>query len=89
MSWSVAATGKAPEVRKEIAGQFQRSGPCLEPEETIRQSAAKLIDAALEAQAESQEVKVSAYGSQGMKYSGNNDPVVQSNSLNITITPQG
>ena len=87
MSWSVAFTGKAPEARAKISEQFKNSGPCIEPEETVRQLAAKLIDLALEAQAPDQEVKVSAYGSQNSIWHGG-IPTVQGNSLNITITPQ-
>lgn len=83
MSWSVAAQGKVADVRKEIAGQFARSGPCVQPEEKVRLEAAKFIDLSLEANVQDSEVKVSAYGSQ----SGYDDKA--RNSLNITITPQG
>jgi hypothetical protein len=67
MSWGVSAIGKAGAVRASIAGQFSRGGKCVEPEETIRQAAAKIIDTALESISSIYVVKVSASGSQGFK----------------------
>lgn len=66
MSWSISALGRAGAVRKSIADQFSRN-TCAEPEETVRQNAAKLLDEALAAQDESQPVEVSASGSQSYK----------------------
>ncbi len=69
MSWSVGgAFGKAPSVRAVIAKQFEQGGKCSEPEETIRQYVAEIIDAALAAQGPNQVVEVSASGSQSMTY---------------------
>jgi hypothetical protein len=87
MSWSVAAIGKAKAVRAEIAGQFARGGKCTEPEETIRQNAATVIDHALESTSEMFVVSVSASGSQGFKdYSKPENGV--HNNLRITIEVQ-
>jgi len=83
MSWSVAARGKAPEVKKDVAGQFERAPKCAEPEEGIRLAAAKLIDLSLEAQDPERDVNVQAYGSQSVT------TTTVRNSLNITISPQG
>ena len=85
MSWSVAAIGKSTAVRAELAKQFTIN-PCAEPEETVRQSAAKTIDAALSALDGSIAVKVAANGSQGFKDWQNKTGVY--NSLNIAIEPQ-
>ncbi len=68
MSWSVLAIGKAPAVRAEIAKQFANASKCVEPEETLRQGAAQLIDASLEAQASHSDVRVAASGSQYSDY---------------------
>jgi hypothetical protein len=87
MSWSVVAIGKARAVRIEIAGQFARGSKCSEPEETIRQSAAELIDRALSSTSEIFAVKVTANGSQGFKdYSKPENGV--HNNLNIGIEVQ-
>ena len=85
MSWSVSAIGKLAAVKASIAEQFTRN-PCSEPEESIRQSAAKTIDAALSAQDGVSVIKVMASGSQGFKdYTAKNGIY---NQLNITIEPQ-
>lgn len=84
MSWSVGAIGKAPEVRKKIAEQFANATPCVKPEETIRMSAAKLLDLCLEHQHPEKDVNVSAYGSQYKAETGE-----VRNSLAITVSPQG
>jgi hypothetical protein len=84
MSWSVGAKGEHSEVRATIAKQFADSGPCAEPEEAIRQAAAKIIDAALEAQGYLPNVDVSAYGSMSIDYTSKKI----ANSLNIIITPR-
>lgn len=85
MSWSVAAIGKAPAVRKEIADQFSR-GKCNEPEETIRLQAAKLIDMALEATDPSYVVKVYANGHQS--YTDWNKKANSNNAFNMVLEPQ-
>ena len=63
MSWSVSAIGKAPAVKTAVAEQFAGQ-KCDEPEETLKQSAAALIAAELDAQDPTIAVKVSAWGSQ-------------------------
>jgi hypothetical protein len=84
MSWSVAVPlGRAPAVRAAVAKQFEQGGKCTEPEETIRQAAAKIIDAALAAQDPSKVVEVIASGS--MSSSAGK---VDSNSLSIKIEPK-
>lgn len=65
MSWSVGGKGKASEVKEGIAKQFASGSKCIEPEETIRQEAAKLIDKALGAEDPDVTVDLAAYGSQG------------------------
>jgi hypothetical protein len=82
MSWSVAAIGKSSAVRAAIANQFANGSKCAEPEETIRQAAAAVIDKALEAQAEATAVKVSASGSQS-----SSGGIVTNNSLSIMVDP--
>ena len=87
MSWSVSAIGKAAAVKKEIADQFTKGGKCVEPEESIRQAAAQIIDQAVGSIHESYVVQVSAGGSQGYKnYSKPEDGLF--NSLNIDIRVQ-
>lgn len=86
MSWSVGTIGKAEAVRKTIADQFSRSGACAEPEETIRQTAAALIDKALESTDPSFVVEVNASGSQSYKDWTAKTGV--SNYLSITIQPK-
>ena len=84
MSWSIGGfLGKAPAVRAKVAKAFADSGKCSEPEETIRQSAAQIIDAALAAQAESQVVEVSASGSMSK-----NGDVVTNNAVTISVVPK-
>jgi hypothetical protein len=82
MSWSVTAIGKSSAVRASIAKQFATGSKCAEPEETIRQAVAVVIDKALEAQAEATAVKVSASGSQS-----SSGGVVTNNSLSIIVDP--
>lgn len=83
MSWSVQAFGKAPAVRAAIAKQFEQHGKCSEPEETIRRSAAKIVDAALADQDPTQVLEVSASGS--MSTTGGK---VSSGTLNVAVTPR-
>lgn len=82
MSWSISGRlGKAPAVRAAVAKEFEQSSKCAEPEETIRQAAKQIIDAALAAQGENQVVEVSASGSMSK-----NGEVVTSNTVNIAVT---
>lgn len=84
MSWSVVAHGRAGAVRKEIARQFASGSKCTEPEETVRQAAIAIMDAALAAQQPTAVVKASASGSQSGDYSKQ----LFNNQLNITVEPQ-
>lgn len=89
MSWSVAANGKAVDVAATIENQFETRGACMEPEESIRQSARKLIAESLKAQIPSdKDVRVSAYGSQSVRGMLGGAPDEIRNSLSITITPE-
>ncbi len=85
MSWSVSAIGKAAAVKASIADQFSRN-KCSEPEETIRQAAAQLIDLAMSAQDAPAVVKVMASGSQGFRDYTAKTGVY--NQLTITVEPQ-
>jgi hypothetical protein len=84
MSWSVGGTGKASEVRQQIADAFTKS-KCEEPEEGIRLGAAALIDKSLESQPPEKTVSVSAFGSQSKDFTTGE----VRNSLSIKIEPQG
>ncbi len=79
MSWSVSAHGKVTAVRKAIAKQFETSGPCSQPEESIRQSAKAIIDAALDVDPKTV-ADVSAAGSMST-----DTGVVRSHSLTIKV----
>ena len=84
MSWSVGAVGKAAALRTEISQQFTRGGKCVEPEETIRLEAGRLIDKALESITGPFVVKVQASGSQSYKnYSKPEDGIC--NNLSIAV----
>lgn len=83
MSWGIQAFGKATAVRVAVQKQFESGSKCTEPEETIRQAAAAIIDLALGDQATAQVLEVSASGSMYSK-----DGKVTSNGLNIAITPR-
>jgi len=83
MSWSVGAVGKAPAVRAAIAKQFAGQGKCTEPEETVRQAAISIIDAALAGQGDPVAVRVIASGSQGKAY----PTEAITNNLSIAIEP--
>ena len=86
MSWSVAALGKAEAVRKDIAAQFTRGSKCVEPEESIRQAAAGILDKAIGNQANVYVVKATASGSQGyVDYSSPEKGVYNSLSLNVEV----
>jgi hypothetical protein len=82
MSWTVAEVGKAKAVAPKIAQQFLVN-PCQEPEETIRQAAARTIATVLEGQDPSNVVKVIASGSMGFKdYAAKTGPY---NSVSIAV----
>lgn len=64
--------------------QFSRGAKCMEPEETIRQSAASLLEKALDSMTNNFAVKVLASGSQSYKnYSKPEEGVC--NSLDIKV----
>lgn len=86
MSWSVTVFGRVEKVRAAIADQFKTSSGCAEPEESVRQSAAKLIDDSLAAQDQQFAIEVSASGSQSFKDWQAKTGV--SNQLTITIQPK-
>jgi hypothetical protein len=86
MSWSVGAFGRAEKVRVSIADQFSKSSACVDPEEGVRQAAAKLIDTALAAQDPQFAIEVSASGSQSFKDWQAKTGV--SNTLSISIVPK-
>jgi len=84
MSWSISGRmGKAAAVRAAVAKEFEQGSKCTEPEETIRQSAAQIIDSALAGQDPQQVVEVSASG-----HMSTNNGKVASNTLNIAVTPR-
>src|SRR5712664_1255504 len=86
MSWSVGAIGKAAAMRSEIAQQFVRGGKCVEPEESIRLEAGKLIDKALESITGPFVVKVQASGSQNYKnYSKPEEGICNNLSIAVEI----
>ena len=83
MSWSVGGNGETSVVRASVANAFATGGVCAEPEESIRQAAAKIIDQALESQGYYPNVNVSALGSMTKDYATGK----VANSLSISITP--
>jgi hypothetical protein len=83
MSWSVSGFGKAPAVRESIAKQFAQGSKCMEPEETMRQAAAALMESSLAAQEPSKVIEVSASGSMST-----DNGKVASNSISIKIDPK-
>ena len=90
MSWGVGAIGKAPAVRKEIARQFAQGSKCTEPEESIRQLAASMLDASLAAQADNTPVRVAGSGSASFEYppktgDAPNPPVIKNNTLTVSV----
>ena len=68
MSWSVSAIGKPVAVAANIENAFSSATPCAEPEETVRQSARRLIADCLNAQRPDSVVQVSASGSMAQTY---------------------
>lgn len=88
MSWVVSSVGRVAAVRDDIARQFSRQFTpyhCMEPEETVRQAAATLIDAALAAQNQDFAVSVRADGRQSFEDYSKKESV--STRLNISIEP--
>jgi hypothetical protein len=83
MSWSVAATGKAPAVMTEIARQFAAQAKCVDPEEDVRQAAIAILATAITSQDAGTAIRVMASGHQSTSYPEKR----VSNSLTITIEP--
>lgn len=83
MSWSVNAVGKPKAVAAKLAEAFSKN-PCSEPEETIRQSVAGAIAAALQVYPDDAAVNVEANGSQSVNGS---NPEKATNSLTVKIQP--
>lgn len=81
MSWSIMAAGKPKAVAVLIAGQFIRQ-KCSEPEETIKQGVAKLLDVALQAFPPNAAVTVTASGSQSSSTDGN-----ATNQVSVKLEP--
>ena len=86
MSWSVSASGKAPEVLAGIKAQFEWMSPCSEPEERVRLDASRMLGIALESQDPETVLTVSAFGSQRSYDFGSGQRVT--NSLSITVSPE-
>ena len=86
MSWSVSATGKASAVKAEIARQLGHI-KCAEPEDTVKQLAAQLIEGALDAQAEGTVVSVLASGSQTSRKFEDGVWKDHTNQLRIEVQP--
>jgi hypothetical protein len=84
MSWSVSAVGKANAVRQEIAKQFSTQTTCAEPEESVRQATAGLMDAALAAQGD---IAVKAHANGSMSFKDWNTKSGPSNSVSVSIEP--
>lgn len=87
MSWSVSAVGRPKAVAAKIAKDIVAI-TCPEPEQTIKQSVATAIAAALEHYPEGYAVSVSASGSQSPGYdSEKHTPQGLLNSLTVSISP--
>lgn len=63
MSWSVSRLGKAAAVRVALAADFAKI-TCPEPEQTVKNSIAAAVDAALSLYPSDKPVRVEANGSQ-------------------------
>lgn len=88
MSWSVSAVGKPRAVAAKLAEDFNRI-KCSEPEESIKNSAASAIAAALSAMPDEYAVRVEANGSQSPFY-GKDQRVVPGkflNNLSVRLDP--
>jgi hypothetical protein len=79
MSWSVSAIGKPAAVASKVAADLS-SYKCVEPEETIKQTAGQALIAAINAQDPDSVIQVTASGQSGTAPKLNN-------TLNVSITP--
>lgn len=68
MSWSVGASDATPKVGEMIENQFESGSKCIEPEESIRQSARKLIAEVVASQTSGTKLSINAYGSQSTNW---------------------
>lgn len=86
MSWSVQSSGTAAEVAARAESSFRNSGPCSEPEESIRQKARELIAQALAAQKpDTTKVTLSAYGSQSSYCAGETERLTNTLKIEIAV----
>jgi len=83
MSWSVSAIGKPAAVAAKVAAAFAGI-KCMEPEDTIKNSVASAVEAALKAFPETSAVRVEASGSQS---TDGKQPGVAVNQLSVKIDP--
>ena len=81
MSWSVQCFGKPAAVRTKVAESFA-SIRCNEPEQSIANAAASMIDSALAAFPPEYPVKIAAAGSQYQPDAGKPEII---NSLSLSI----
>lgn len=84
MSWSVNAIGRASAVAKKLKSDFERI-KCSEPEETIKNTVAVAVTAALDAFPPDTAVKVEASGSQYCPDS--TKPDQKFNNLTVKLEP--
>lgn len=85
MSWSASGVGKAGVLAGKLALEFDRV-KCAEPEQTIKDQVAQIVQLALSAFPPDMPVRVNASGSQqSVDFSDPNAPKV--NQLNVTIEP--
>ena len=93
MSWSIGAVGRPQAVKMAVVTQTDPAKwTCSEPEESIRQAAARLICQALDAQTVlGGAVQVTASGSMSISKYGEDGRTPQevTNSLTIEVRPLG
>lgn len=80
MSWSVSGVGRASALRDKVAKQFDGIN-CAEPEQTIKNKVAAIVDISLQAMRGDQAVKVSCSGSQYVDGQG------QINTVRVEVEP--
>lgn len=85
MSWNIEAMGKPEAVAAKLAKQFAVN-KCSEPEESIRQSVAGIVAAALATFSKGTAVSVRASGSQSSDMVGTAQ-ATHVHSLNVEIKP--
>lgn len=83
MSWSFSGTGKPAALAKK-AEEDRTRGKCVEPEETIRQTAFDIIAKSLGAMPENLPVEIAANGSQSKPQ---HDQEKFANNFSLSIKP--